>query len=150
MHVQSSRASGSAMLDSAPPSPADKIYSKPTQPGDDTLSLLGPSDPSTGNPALQGPGGKLLLAVGMLMQAVNIAESQSPGFVPDPVKQWIAMAMEQAPLMAEQMSRQGDPMAMLAAVGSAGLASGTSPMGMPAMNAGAPAGPVGSGRPPQM
>lgn len=148
--LQNNRASGAAILDRPPSAPEEKIYSKPTQPGDDTLSLFGmPPSSMGGNPALSTPGGKLLLVVSMLMQASNIADSIMPGFIPEPMKQAIAAMMEQAPMLADQLSRQQDPAALLSAVGSSAAASptGAPPMGMPAMGLGGGAG-AGAGMPP--
>jgi hypothetical protein len=140
--TQSNR-SGSAVLDGAPPSPPDKIYPKKSAPGEDTKSLLG-FDPQEegegdGSDALSQPGNRLLLSVAMFMQATNIAESSMPGFVPEPVKQWVAQAMQQAPQIAQQMSQMGNPAAMLSAVGQSGAASQNPPMGLPAMS------PMGAG-----
>lgn len=137
------------MLDGAPPSPPEKIYSKPSPPGADTEALLGSpdaSDPTGRNAALAEPGNKLLMAVAMFMEASNLADSVSPQFVPPPVKQWIAMAMEQAPMIAEQMATQSNPLAMLSA---AGQSAAPNPMGMSAMGqppAPAAAPPMAGGR----
>lgn len=150
---QSSVTSGSRILDGVPPSPNDRIYPKKSPPGADTRSLLGsdPQDEGEGEDGMMAqPGNKLLLSVSMFMQGVNLAESVSPGFVPEPVKQWVAMAMEQAPQVALQMSQMGNPANLLAAVGQSGAAAGNPPMGMAAMSpmtAQAPmSGPPGGGR----
>ena len=140
--LQQHRASGSAILDSAPPAPPDRIFHKPASADEETKSLLGSSidEGGAGNPALSTPGGKLLLSVSMFMQAANLADSVMPGFVPEPVKAWIAMSMEQAPLAAQQLSAQGNPMSMLSAVGGTAAAAGASvqpPAGLASMAMGA-------------
>lgn len=139
MQSHQANRSGSAILDGAPPSPPEKIFPSSSAPGADTSSLLGSSmmEPLGGTGSvLQQPQNKLLLAVAMFMQSANLAESISPGFVPEPVKMWIASAMEQAPMMVEQMSRQPDPLSMMAAAQS-GMAGpqGMSPMGASPMSA---------------
>lgn len=97
--------------------------------------------------ALREPGNKLLMAVAMFMQASNIADSVAPGFIPEEIKMWIAQSMEQAPAMAEQLARQGNPMQMLQAVGNS-AAPGAAPMGLSAMGRGGMQPGAGAAGPP--
>lgn len=132
-------ASGSRILDGPPPSPASRVFSKPSPPGADTKSLMGSDDSGdggSGNAALSTPGNKLMMSQAMFMQAVNLRESVASGSTPPEIIQWIQQQMQVVPQMAEQMARGGNPGAMLSAVGqSAGTQAG-SPMGAPAMGAG--------------
>lgn len=129
-----SQSSSRVNLDEPPLSPPARLKPLPTQPGDDTLSLLGaPNVNGEGvGVSASSPTGRALGGVMKMMEGANDIQSVVPGAVPPPVLMMIQELSVILPEIVRNMQQMTGPGGML------------STMGMNDLGAGAGA-PVGAG-----
>lgn len=137
---------GGSQLDGPPP------HMAPRPAGADTNALMGQSQEGDGNALGMSPKARIIAAIAMLLQSVNLIEGTVPGAVSPQMLMEIDNLRVTLPQAVDQLSQQVSPLGLLSAIGSAlapgmGAGGGTAPMPSLGQSAGMPAG-AGSQQPP--
>ena len=128
---------GSSPLDGPPP------HDAPRPAGADTSALKGrdPSAGGEGNVLGMSPRSRIIAALAMLMQSMNIIESTLPGAISPQMLMEVESLRTTLPDAVDQLTQQASPLGLLSSMGSALSAGGGMPGMMPGAPAGGPAGP---------
>jgi hypothetical protein len=105
---------GSSLLDGPPP------HDAPRPAGADTSALQGRGGAGDeGNPLAMSPRSRIIAALAMLMQSINIIEGTLPGAVSPQMLMEVDSLRTTLPQAVDQMTQQASPLGMLSAMGSA-------------------------------
>lgn len=137
----SSSPQGGSQLDGPPP------HMAPRPAGADTSALMGKSPDEEGGNALgMSPKARIIAAIAMLLQSINIIEGTVPGAVSPQMLMEVDNLRVTLPQAVDQLSTQASPLGLLSAIGSAlapgmGMGGGSqAPMPSLGQSAGSPAG----------